>query len=71
MASMAMAQAVLEHVHQFYDVGGWRLIAACWVAWAVLEELDQHEDTTAVAFTLEAAAIAHFAALIARRQTVH
>jgi hypothetical protein len=71
MASMAMAQAVLEHAHQFYDVDNWYVVAECWDAWAVLEELDQHEETTQVPFTLEAAAIAHFAALIAQRRTVH
>jgi hypothetical protein len=38
---------------------------------AVPEELDQHEDTTAIPFILDCAAIAHFAALIAWRQTVH
>jgi hypothetical protein len=69
MANMAMAQAVLEHADQFYDVGGWYVVAECWDAWAVLEELDQHEDRTAIPFTLEAAAIAHFAALIAQTRS--
>ena len=42
-----------------------------WDTWAVLEELDQHEEKTNVPFTLETAAIAHFGALIAKRRTVH
>jgi hypothetical protein len=71
MASMAMAQAVLEHAHQFYDVDNWYVVAECWDTWAVLEELDQHEEKTKVPFTLETAAIAHFGALIAKRRTVH
>ena len=44
MAYMAMAQAVLEHAHKFYDVDNWYVVAECWDAWAVLEELDQHEE---------------------------
>lgn len=71
MASMAMAQAVLEHAHQFYDVDNWYVVAECWDAWSVLEELDQQEEKTRVAFHLETAAIAHFAKLIAQRRTVH
>lgn len=71
MANMAMAQAVLEHAHQFYDVENWYVVAECWDAWAVLEELDQHEEKAQVSFHLEAAAIAHFAKLIAERRTVH
>ncbi len=71
MANMAMAQAVLEHANQFYDVDNWYVVAECWDAWAVLEELDQHEAKTQVPFTLETAAISHFAAMIAGRRTVH
>ena len=71
MASMAMAQAVLEHAHQFYDVDNWYVVAECWDAWAVLEELDQHEEKSQTPFTLEVDAIAHFSALIAARRTVH
>ena len=71
MASMAMAQAVLEHAHQFYDVDNWYVVAECWDAWAVLEELDQHEAQTQVPFQLDTAAIAHFARLIADRRTLH
>ena len=52
MASMAMAQAVLEHAHQFYDVDNWYVVAECWDTWAVLEELDQHEEKTKVPFML-------------------
>lgn len=71
MANMAMAQAVLEHAHQFYDVENWYVVAECWDAWSVLEELDQHEELTQVPFHLEAAAIGHFARLIAERRIVH
>lgn len=71
MAKMAMAQAVLEHANQFYDVDNWYVVAECWDAWAVLEELDQHEAKTQVPFTLETAAIAHFGAMISGRRTVH
>jgi hypothetical protein len=65
MASMAMAQAVLEHAHRFYDVGDWYVVAECWDAPAVLEELDQQEDRSLTPFELDTAAIAHFARLIA------
>ena len=71
MANMAMAQAVLEHAHQFYDVDNWYVVAECWDAWAVLEELEQHEEKTKISFQLESAAISHFAALMSRRRTVH
>ncbi len=71
MADMAMAQAVLEHAHQFYDVDNRDVVAECWDAWAVLEELDQVEQRTHVAFHLEAAAIGHFAHLLAERRTMH
>ena len=71
MANMAMAEAVLEHAHQFYDVDNWYVVAECWDAFAVFEELDQHEVKTQVPFHLDAAAIAHFGALMARRRTSH
>ena len=71
MASMAMAEAVLEHANRFYDVDSWYVVAECWDAWSVLEELDRHEEKTKVLFHLETAAIAHFADLMARRRTVH
>ncbi len=71
MASMAMAEAVLEHAHQFYDVDNWYVVAECWDAWSVLEELDLHEAKTRVPFHLDAAAISHFAKLMADRRTVH
>jgi hypothetical protein len=64
MAAMAMAQAVLEHANQFYDIGSWYVVAECWDAWSVLEELDQHEDRTQTAFQIDDAAISHFAKLI-------
>lgn len=71
MATMAMAQAVLEHAHEFYEVDNWYVVAECWDAWAVLEELDQQEEKTSVLFHLDTAAIAHFAGLIAQRRTLH
>jgi hypothetical protein len=71
MANMTMAQAVLEHAHQFYDVGSWYVVAECWDAWAVLEELDQQEACTNIAFHIDAAAIAYFARLIAVDRTIH
>ncbi|MGC1304043.1 MAG: hypothetical protein WA840_16875 [Caulobacteraceae bacterium] len=71
MASMAMAQAVLEHAHQFYDVDNWYVVAECWDVWSVLEELDQHEAKTQVSFSLDGAAISFFARLMADRRTVH
>lgn len=71
MANMAMAQAVLEHAHQFYDLENWYVVAECWDAWAVLEELAQHEEKTQAPFHLETAAIAHFAKLIGERRTLH
>lgn len=64
MATMAMAQAVMEHANRFYDEGGWYVIAECWDAWAVLEELDRQEDATQRPFELEVGAIGHFAAMI-------
>jgi hypothetical protein len=70
MASLAMAQAVLEHAHQFYDVDNWYVVAECWDAWAVLEELDQHEEKTRTSFHLDAGAISHFATLM-RSRAVH
>jgi hypothetical protein len=71
MASMSLAQAVLEHAHQFYDVDNWYVVAECWDLWSVLEELDLHEEKTKVPFHLEAGAISHFADLMARNRTLH
>ncbi|MBN9318736.1 MAG: hypothetical protein J0I28_03490 [Caulobacterales bacterium] len=71
MASEAMAQAVLQHAHQFYDVGSWYVVAECWDLWAVLEELDRHETETQSSFTLETGAIAHFAKIIGVGRTIH
>ena len=71
MATMAMAQAVLEHAHQFYDVGTWYVVAECWDVWSVLEELDRHEDTSNSRFDLETSAISHFAKLITPSQSRH
>ena len=70
MAKEAMAKAVLEHAHQFYDVGRWYVVAECWDLWSVLEELDRHEDETQTPFELDAGAIAHFARMIAARGAV-
>jgi hypothetical protein len=47
------------------------VVAECWDAWSVLEELDLHEAKTRVPFHLDAAAISHFAKLMADRRTVH
>lgn len=66
MATMAMAQAVLEHANTYYDVGVWYVVAECWDAWAILEELDRHELAAGQAFELELGAISHFSDLIAR-----
>ncbi|WP_158912742.1 hypothetical protein [Caulobacter sp. S45] len=71
MASMAMAQAVLEHANQFYDVDCWYVVAECWDVWSVLEELDRQEEITCTIFQLEAGAISHFAKLIAVDRTLH
>lgn len=71
MANMAMAQAVLEHANQFYDVGNWYVVAECWDVWSVQEELDRHEDSAKVAFDLETAAIAHFASRFGAPQQAH
>lgn len=64
MATMAMAQAVLEHANTFYEVGGWYVVAECWDAWAILEELDRQEGVSHQAFELDTGAISHFAGLI-------
>ena len=70
-ASMAMAQAVLEHAHQFYDVGSWYVVAECWDVFSVLEELDQQEERTNTRFELDDGAISHFAQIIAIDSTLH
>ena len=67
---MAMAQAVLEHAHEFYDVDSWYVVAECWDLWSVLEELDRHEELTRKPFLLEASAISHFAAIVRPDRTV-
>jgi hypothetical protein len=71
MANMAMAQAVLEHAHQFYDVGSWYVVAECWDVFSVLEELDQQEERTNTRFELDDGAISHFAHIIAIDPTLH
>ena len=68
MASLTMAEAVLEHAHRFYDVGCWYVVAECWDALSVLEELDRHEETTRAPFHLDAEAISHFATLVSPRR---
>ena len=60
----------MEHAHQFYDVGGWYVVAECWDVWSVLEELDRVEDETQTSFELDTGAIAHFAKLIEPRHAV-
>jgi len=64
MAKMAMAQAVLNHAQDFYDRGSWYVIAECWDALAILEELDQAEEREAAVFDFDTAAIAHFSRMI-------
>lgn len=64
MASMTMAQAVMEHAQAFYNVSTWHVVAECWDELSVLEELDRVEDETQVPFVLDVGAIAHFARLI-------
>ena len=64
MANMGMAQAVLNHAHDYYDTGSWYVIAECWDTLAILEELDQHEERTAKPFDLDVAAISHFSQMI-------
>jgi hypothetical protein len=71
MAKETMARAVMEHAHQFYDVGRWYVVAECWDLWSVLEELDRFEDETQTAFELDAGAIAHFAGIITARRAVY
>ncbi len=67
MAGMAMAQAVLQHAHEFYDTGSWYVVAECWDLLAIAEELDRQEELTAQPFGLEAHAINHFHRLIHSR----
>jgi hypothetical protein len=64
MAKETMAKAVLDHAHQFYDVGHWYVVAECWDLWSVLEELDCREIESQTPFELDAGAIAHFAKII-------
>jgi hypothetical protein len=64
MANMAMAQAVLNHAHDFYDTGSWYVIAECWDTWAILEELDRQEERATKTFDLDVAAISHFSEMI-------
>ena len=68
MASEAMAKAILNHAHDFYDVGSWYVVAECWDLWSVLEELDRHEEATKVRFELDDGAISHFASIIGERR---
>jgi len=63
MANLAMAQAVMEHAEAYYD-DGWYVVAECWDAWAIEEELDRQEQLTGAPFQLEVSAIAHFAKLL-------
>ena len=64
MASMSMAQAVMEHAQEFYNISTWYVVAECWDELSVLEELDRVEDETQVPFVLDVGAIAHFAKLV-------
>ena len=71
MANEAMAKAVLEHAHRYYDVDSWYVVAECWDLWSVQEELDRAEAATLIPFTLEEGAISHFAHMLAVERTVH
>ena len=71
MATMAMAQAVLQHAHDYYDTGNWYVVAECWDALAIAEELDQQEDRSAKPFELETAAISYFHEIIHKGRTQH
>jgi hypothetical protein len=71
MASMAMAQAVMEHAEQFYNVDQWYVVAECWDAFSVQEELTRFEDETSVPFHLETAAIGHFAKIACPKRKRH
>jgi hypothetical protein len=64
MANLAMAQAVLNHAHDYYDAGSWYVIAECWDTLAILEELDRQEELTSKPFELDVAAISHFSQMI-------
>ena len=64
MASMSMAQAVMEHAQEFYNISTWYVVAECWDELSVLDELDRVEDETQVPFVLDVGAIAHFAKLV-------
>ncbi len=64
MANLAMAQAVLNHAHDYYDAGSWYVIAECWDTLAILEELDRQEELSAKRFELDTAAISHFSQMI-------
>ena len=71
MASMAMAQAVMEHAEQFYNVDQWYVVAECWDAFSVQEELTRFEEETSVPFELETAAIAHFGKIACPQRKRH
>ena len=71
MANEAMAKAVLDHAHQFYDIGAWYVVAECWDLWSVLEELDHYEARTRTLFEIDAGAIAHFASIIKLNKARH
>jgi hypothetical protein len=64
MATRAMAQAVLEHARTYYEVGGWHVVAECWDADAILEELDRQEGESLRPFELDESAIGYFGAMI-------
>ena len=71
MTKMAMAQAVFQHAHDFYDTGSWYVVAECWDVLAIAEELERHEELSAT-LELDAAAIAHFHTLLHdNRKTWH
>lgn len=64
MANKAMAQAVLNHAHDYYDAGSWYVVAECWDTLAILAELDRQEELVAKPFSLDVEAISHFSQMI-------
>jgi hypothetical protein len=64
MATFTMAQAVLDHANDHYNDGRWYMIAECWDAPSIEEELDRQEEITGKPFSFEAEAISHFSQMI-------
>jgi hypothetical protein len=64
MATLAMAQAVLEHARTYYETGGGHVVAECWDVDAILDELDRQEGVSHRPFELDDGAIGHFAGMV-------